>query len=320
MICFLPFSHIPENPFVSLVRELGPLTIYLPAKALIPDRLKRWHEKGEVELHTPPDLDEPQLLGRLDAIKAWAQLHDGHISEMVHFFNTGQGRPPMIDETAPSQIVTQLRHLGEDTADTEVGELVQAALFLSLAQIYDQYQDKLGTELAAVAGMEQEMYTTIGGGADQFEGMGAGASGSGGFSHAEDLGGHMTAKRIQAWARIAFLHDHGLKAYVTSSAAVFEYLADLTDERVDLATWHLNRHNHHSELRLQRRKALAAVENAANINEIQMDHALCGQAGEKGWVVEWVGCAGFIFEKLLPEPHAAGVSTHTVLGLVRAAE
>lgn len=319
MICYLPFSHIPENPFVHLARALGPLTVYLPAKALMPKDLHAWLEKEWVELKTPSDLDENQLLGQLEAFKSWAQLHDGHIADMVSFFNAGQGRPPMMDETAPSQIMTQLRHWGEDTADKNDDEVIQAALFLLLAQMYDQYQDNLGADLAAVAGMEQEMYATIGGGAGQLEGMGSEAPGSGTYPNEEDVGGHMTAKRLQAWARIAFLEDHGLKVYVTTSTAVFEYLAGLTDEMVRLATWRLNRQNDLSELKAQRREALASIGSAANIHEIQLDQALCGQVGDEDWVVEWVGCSGFIFEKLLPAHQDHESSPITVLGLVKAA-
>ena len=317
MISYLPFTYIPADPFEPLAHALGPLAVHFPCPSLAPASIHAWQERGMLTLHAPVGLDEVRLLNRLQEFKNWAQLHDGHIGDMVDFFNTSQGRPPMVDELAPSQIRTQVRHFGEDVADTGEGELVQAALFLALAHEYDQHQERLGSDLAAVAGMEKAMFTTIGGGSDDSGALKSSAPGADGLLSAEDPGVHMTHQRLQAWSRVAILNGRPSTAYVTPSEAVFEYLKEAMGETVELPVWHLGRLSGASDLKQQRRMALEILSHTADIQVFRLDPALCGQPSDDDLLLEWVGCSGLIFDKFLPAADRSGIDINTVVGLAR---
>lgn len=321
MICYLPFTHILATPFEPLARSLGPLTVYTPSKSLVSERMHQWQQQGLIELRISAQVREAELVNLLQEYKNWAALHDGHIGDMVHFFNTSQGRPPMVDEMAPSQIRTQVRHFGEDAAkDTASGEtdtLLQAALYIALAQEYDQDQERLSSDLKTVKDMEQAMFATIGGRPDGAGTVEENDSSIGNAPHAEDTGAFMTEKRLQAWARMALSDARPSWAYVTSSHAVFEHLKGLVAETVDLPSWHVSPQANDPDLKQQRLGALKTLKDAPSLKAVELDPKLCGRPEDGTLVMEWIGCSGFLFDSLWPGQSAPEVCNNTLLGLIR---
>lgn len=327
MICYMPFTEIAKNPFDIVAQSMGPITAYGPSNTLLSEQMRVWQRQGLLDLRTPTGLDDGQFLETLKAFKDWAQLHDGHISDMIQFFNANQGRPPLMDETAPSQISTQIRHHGQDDTDRGADPTLQAALFLALAQEYDQHQDRLCRDMDRVADMENVMYATMGAdgnGSDRLEGLEAGIDKG---PRGQDSGAHMTGRRLQAWAQIAFQDAQPSWAYVTSSAAVFKHLKGLWSEVVELAVWHLSAQADDEDLKQQRHTAIQNISSTKDVDTLSLAPDLCGLCTDDTVPLTLVGIRGSLFEAILPKRINERLQRHgqapasqdwpnTVIGLV----
>lgn len=320
MICYLPFAHIAQNPFQRVAQALGPLTVYSPGPSWVTESMRSMQQRGLLELHTPAGVDDAQILITLAEFKDWAQLHDGHIGDMVQYFSTHQGRPPLVDDTAPSQIRTQIRHFGEDAANSDAGMLMQSALFLALAQEYDQHQERLHNDLAEVTGMEQAMFATLGGDRDGDLPVKNQLTGAGDTPLTEDPGSYMTRQRLQAWARMVRPIDPPPRVYLTPSVAVYDHLKGLMPKPVEQSTWYLNGQEDPPDLKQNRRTVLEALDRMDNIQAVQLDPELCGQPSADAVTLELVGLRGCLLEALLSTQCAPEGCNHALLGLVKPAQ
>jgi hypothetical protein len=316
MICYLPFTHFAPTPFQLVAQALGPVSVFGPSLSLVPEPMRGWQEQGLLDLRIPAELDPVRFLDTLEAYKDWARLHDGHIGDMIQFYTANQGRPPLLDEAVPSQISTRIRHFGEAAADKGPDPMLQAALFLALAQEYDQHQERLHRDLGAVMDMERAMYTRMGSDADGVDPQQGHANGTGNTLWQEDPGAYMTHGRLQAWARMALSDARPSWIYVTPSAAVFDYLKGLWSEFVELATWHLNPQAKSLDLQQQRRAALQEMGRATDLGALSFDPDLCGRRTDDAATLEIVGLPGSLLDTLLPGRLVPEGWRHTLIGWV----
>ncbi len=327
MICYLPFTQVKSDFCELIAQNLEPLIVYTPLTALISESMGAMQQQGLLEVRTPSGVDEPRIMDALQGLKSWAQLHDGHIGDMIHYLNTNPEHSPFVDETAPTQIQTQIRHFNEGVRNDEPDAVGQAALFLALAQEYDQHQHRLSLEFRAVMDMERDMYADMGGDTGPLAGAKTLDAGVGPMLPAQDPGRFLTARRLQAWARIVLQDARPTWLYLTPSAAVFDYLKALWPEVIVFPVWHLSPQAYDLGLNERRRAALQAWVHAQNLKEQPRVSKLCGHPVPEGRTLSIVGLPGALMDRLLPKPSdtdglsatQAGVSGpwhHTLIGLV----
>jgi len=228
MICYMPFTYVDDRYIRKLTNALGSVSIYGPTPEIIPGHMLAWAQKEMLDLRCPQGIHAGHLTRALREFRAWADLHQGDIADMAGFFKSRNGQPPLIDETNPTSIGDQIRNFGQQVPREQDDSIFRAALFLAMAQEYDQQHDAVAQDLGAVMAMEQDMLDRLAGDAqDRQEGFGA-TPPAGNAAGAFDTGAFMTARRVRAWAELACRDSHPqpFTLFVTASPAVLEYLVD----------------------------------------------------------------------------------------------
>jgi hypothetical protein len=256
MICCFPFTYITDSRVKLLADSLGPVIVNLPAGSMINRQVKSWAVKGRFEFRIPSGLDESSLLGAVQEFEAWADMHGRKLSDISDFYRLSQGRPPLVDEDAPSQIRTQIKHLKAAEASDAPNQLYQSALFMALAHEYDLHQEAAAEQLSSVVAMEADLYATISGDAEVSD------SNSSVRPFKTDApahyapGTHMGVQRLQAWACLASQDAAPACAYITTSTDVFDHLLELLPENRQILCWQLGDSDQYVSIKQQRRSAL----------------------------------------------------------------
>jgi hypothetical protein len=228
MICYMPFTDIEDRLLDKLTAALGTVTIYCPNPGVVSDYMLAAAREERLDLRSGHGVPAEHLDRAVREFRAWADLHGGDIADLAGLAKSMQGRPPLVDETNPTSIGDQIRHFGEQNPGGGADPVFQAALFLAMAQQFDQQQVAASRDLGAVLAMERAMLARLAGDAqDLKEGIGA-APVAGAAAGRLDTGVFMTAKRVRSWAELA-CRDTGPRSfvlYVTSSPAVMELLLD----------------------------------------------------------------------------------------------
>lgn len=315
MICYFPFTYMDPKPLHWIAQSLGPITLYYPMAVLVPEPLYPMQQQGLLDVRAPVGVDESRLMAALQDFKHWAELHDGQLDDMIQYHFAHQGRPPMMDESAPSQISTQIRHFHDDPEEG-AGPLLQAALYLNLAHEYDQYQDGLHQDLGAVKIRERAMYAALG---PDAEDVGTGEtkwSRTGESPHAADPGAYMTHQRLEAWARLVASVPQPPRVYVTPSKTVFEHVKGLGIDIVELPRWHLSMTRDHLALKEQRRQSLTEASHTTDLQNLMGDPDLCGDARGDTVDLQWICFPEDMIDTLLARPLKRPLPSHTLIGLV----
>jgi hypothetical protein len=237
MITYMPFTYISRDHLELIAKALGPLAVYSPAPALVPDHMRRFSDRQLIELRTPEAIETGQLVLALEQFKQWADIHNGGIADMAGFFKSTAGRPPLVDESSPTQITNQIRHFGETQSEDGMAPLFRAALFLAMAQEYDRHQDDMARGLVAVNSLNKKMLAQLSGsGSGRTESLAAGDNRlpAGG---ADEQGLFMTASRIHAWAELAVADNCTTHLFLTTSRAVMDHLTDLFPDTLPMGSW-----------------------------------------------------------------------------------
>lgn len=229
MICYLPFTYISERHLAALCRQLGPITMYIPDETLVPDHMRAAAQAGDIDLRPLQALPPGRLISAIQAFKQWADLHQGNLADVAGFFKAADGRFPMMDETNPSQISTRIRRFEDSPAGEDVAPLFQAALFLAMAQEYDQQQESMRRGLGSVQTLEREMLARLAGDSGADSGTDLDTTPSRPPADLE-TGGYMTEARVEAWAQLALQDADPPLVYLTGSPAVIDHLLNLFPE------------------------------------------------------------------------------------------
>ena len=216
MICYFPFTYISDELIGTLTRALGPLAVYQGLERRVPEHMRQWAAQAQLEVRLPSGVDPERLQHVFKEYENWAELHRGSLHDLSAFMQNASKGAPLVDETDPTQISSQIRSQGQ--APAAVDQLFQASLFLVISQEFDIHQEALAKELGAVERMEQQMFSHLDGKAPE--------PGPAPSSPGEDLGLYMTDARIQAWAQLAGCDNQPCWAFLTSSRAVLEVLVD----------------------------------------------------------------------------------------------
>jgi hypothetical protein len=228
MICCMPFTYVDDRYMRKLTDALGPVSVYGPTPELMPGHMLAWAQKEMLDLRYPEGVQAGHLSRALQEFKVWADLHQGDIADMAGFFKSRKGQPPLVDETNPTSIGDQIRNFSRQASQEPTDPIFRAALFLAMAQEYDQQHDAVAQDMGAVMAMEQVMLARLAGDAqDREEGFyasPAAENSAGSF----DTGAFMTARRVQAWAELVCRDGcpQPFTLFVTASPAVFEHLLD----------------------------------------------------------------------------------------------
>lgn len=228
MICYMPFTDMEDRFLNKLTAALGTVTVYCPSSGMVSDHMLAAAREKRLDLRSGHGIRADHLARAVQEFKTWADEYGGDISDLAGLTKSMQGRPPLFDDSSPTSIGDQIRHFGEKKPQEAADPVFQAALFLSMAQEFDQQQVAASRDLGDVLGMERAMLARLAGDDQDLE-EGFGPEPDAGLAAGiGDAGAFMTDKRVRSWAELA-CRDTGPRSfilYITSSPAVLEYLLD----------------------------------------------------------------------------------------------
>ena len=235
MICYMPFTHIEEPLFRMLSGAFGAISIYSPAQVLVSEDMRKWAQRDLLKIRHPAGVEGDQLIALVREFKAWAEIHQGGISDMAGFFESRPERFAMMEETNPSQIRHQVRHYGEPPDRETADPIIDAALFLSLAQELDNQQYAMDREMDAVKVLERQMMQQLSGdGVEEARDAEAVAQKTPLSSLDQALSPQLIPQRVRAWSLLALESGHTPWLYITPSRSVIDHILDLFPDGVEI--------------------------------------------------------------------------------------
>ncbi len=158
-VLYFPYSYLPEWVRGALAACFDQVTVLGPSGHDVPEPMRRWAAGGRISLRLPEARADDPLPKQLKAYEAWASLHEG---ERPDFEALRPTEIPLYDQTAVTRLLSDIRFAGETTPNchgiVEEQALLQARLFLALAQRHDQYQEELTRDLAQVSLMHATLF------------------------------------------------------------------------------------------------------------------------------------------------------------------
>ena len=229
MICYMPFSYVEDNVMKKVTTTLGTVSVYGPSPGAMPMHMQKWTENGLLDWRFPQQIKHSDLAASMQDFKSWATLHQGKLSDMAAYFKMHGDVPPLVDETNPTRIGDQIRQYGKSKKSEENDPVFQAALFMAMAQEYDEQHVAIDQQIGDVKAMEKAMLSKLIGiseKSDESARLLALNHESNHLVQPIDRRVHMTEKRVQSWAMLVQKEQPSFLLYVTTSSAVFEYLTE----------------------------------------------------------------------------------------------
>lgn len=235
-IIYFPHTYITDNAFETLSRCFEKIHIYQPTLKHVPERIRQWQKAGCLEIRCPiPEL-EKDIEASYKAYHHLGSLHRGKKGEMKHFQPAGT---PFFEEDSSVRIHAELRRqingkaMPDETFPDLKTRLVQAGLFLLIAQEFDASQDEIHRGIEICAEIEKSLFKNLKEDDDSlFEELTATR-----LPPDNSAGDHMLMERVSAWTRL-FFHDLttcGVEVnsgtipplFVTSSRSLYEEIISL---------------------------------------------------------------------------------------------
>lgn len=213
---YFPFTHVSPAAAILLGACFDRTVVYQPLSETVSPDLKDGAASERFDIRIPAETDSGRLLALLNEYQAWAGLHEG---KDLKLFKTRTGQVPFFDDAATHRLSTDIRQRAAGRVETAAPDpLFDARVFLALAQEFDRRQGEFQSGLAACREMEQKLIQDLIGDPEAPElGLGGGPA-----LWTEEPGGHMTERRLDAFARLAREDAADDRIFVTTSRAVFE--------------------------------------------------------------------------------------------------
>ena len=222
---YFPFTFITKPVCQTLAACFRQTAVYQISSIKIPDEMQQLEKSGILDIRIPVKYDGDKLDAIVKQYRSWANLHQG--SEIA-FLKSRTDKIPFFDENSTTQITAEIKSKEgrQNRSQEKPDPLLNAGLFLHLAQEYDMQDLTLTEDLQAVEAMEQDFMTDLKGENQDFDEEAAPEK----RLEAHDPGYYMTKERIHAWTRIMQRDQEGSGIFVTTSKSVFETLIDSAPE------------------------------------------------------------------------------------------
>ncbi len=218
---YFPFTYINNSKAADLCACFKQITVYQTGILDFPDPMQKLYEKGLIDIRTPVTGDESKLKAILREYKAWAELHQ---KSLLAFLRATEGEKAFTDETFSSQIASQIKkNMVGDQPKAANDFLFNSRLFLSLAQEFDEQQDRIERELLSIDEMEKKLLSDL---TDEDE-MYFNIKGKDSIEKVYDSGKDKIKERLKAWAYLVLNDKQRPGIFITDSKDAFEYITEL---------------------------------------------------------------------------------------------
>jgi len=222
---YFPFTFITKPVCQTLAACFSQTAVYQISSIKMPDEMQQWEKSGILDIRIPVKYDGDKLDAIVKQYRSWANLHQG--SEIA-FLKSRTDKIPFFDENSTRQITADIKNKGgrQNRSQEKPDPLLNAGLFLHLAQEYDMQNLTLTEDLQSIEAMEQDFMKDLKGDNHALDEEIALEK----TLEVHDPGHYMTKERVHAWTRIMQRDQEGSGFFVTTSRSVFETLIDSAPE------------------------------------------------------------------------------------------
>lgn len=217
---YFPFTYLSQPQLSALGACFDKIVVYQPTHHPLAPEMSRRADEGFLHIRVPGPADSDRIEKAIEDYRKWAQDHQG---TPLSFFSTRDGTIPFFDSNSVSRIRSGIRGYKRETpSDQDAQDLIEARLFLSMAQQFDRHRAEVTHDLQSVLEAEKSLIGDLK--PDAAENTGVPPSPMGAPAPADDT--YMVGQRLKAWALLA-LQDPALPGLLVScSPAVVEELAE----------------------------------------------------------------------------------------------
>lgn len=229
---YFPFTYISKPVVKAFEACFEQIVVYQPSKQKIPKKLQKCAEGGMLDIRIPAKGDEEKLNAIVKDYNNWASQNEERKGKYKVFLKTRSDTLSFYDEASAFHIKDDVKkNMNANQSQNKFDPLLNARIFLSIAQEFDMKNMELFQRLQSVEKIEQDFITNLTGDKKDFNQKAVERNGL----FMDDPGNTMISERFQAWAHL-FLHDQmqnegeTSSLFITSSPTSFEYLIDNVSE------------------------------------------------------------------------------------------
>ncbi|MEJ2099897.1 MAG: hypothetical protein P8X68_07960 [Desulfobacterales bacterium] len=220
---YFPYTYVPQWVAQALAACFQHFIVYCPSGTKVPHEMLPWVEANIMEIRMPVKIDDDAIKRVVEDYRSFASLHANSYEMKTSAFSRRQGSVPFFDETAVSQIVSEVKkNFKSQTNNTNLDPLFVEQVFLHFAQEFDRQQDELSQELNFYDQRSQKLIKNLRG-SDEIDSLAIGPAVE---NKVDDPAEYMTLDRLQAWVRLFMEDAVDSELFVTSSQSVFNHLIE----------------------------------------------------------------------------------------------
>jgi len=192
-----PNTYISETVCEAVRTCFQRVQVYQPTRRQVPLQLQTLSQKGLVDISIPAEEDDDKIDRLVKDYRNWAGLHQGG---GLDYLKRQSGSIPFFDDTAIAQIKADIKQPVKAPAADD--PLLNARVFLQIAQAYDLESEEITRKLVSMNQAEQNLFKNIIGESEASTPNALRPQPKDGI----DSTGYMILPRILAWAQL-FLSD-----------------------------------------------------------------------------------------------------------------
>lgn len=291
---FFPFTHrsaVQKQTLCSFFRQLHYLQIG-PLKDPVPDDGKL-NDQKMVHLFVP-GLDLEKLDNKFKAYLEWVRIHRGNEHNLKALIKDS---PYFKDDSHVSAIKAHLKpgKIDETVHPDAQKKPEKSALFLRMAQLNDEQNEKIDCELELIDQTKQQLISAL-------RGLNSGDRHEDPVSTRYDPGSIMTKERIESWyscmGKIPLFKQDESPILVTTSRAVMDYLSSICQTAINALDMNeIKVHENDCAQKEIWQDQLAAMLNLAVRNE-KVEHGLLPAADDDCSLWGKIEVRLFIFDEI----------------------
>jgi len=234
---YFPFTHMLEKVLNALETCFRPVVLLPSCEPVTDDALLKRAAEGRLELRSAGLQYAESVKAILKNYQNWAALHRDEQGLRAAYFQSLRGQPPLYDENATSRIRESIQSRIRAKPKTDDGsarqndKLLQASVFLSMAQQFDSQNTEMNAELKVLDAMEHKLFAQLHGETPSADAEHHRSS----LAHGDPRLDHMIPERLASWSLLfaETLHRSGsdhIPIMITDSGAAVEHLIGLAPE------------------------------------------------------------------------------------------
>jgi hypothetical protein len=217
---YFPFTYLCAPGEAALRCCFPAVVVYQPMAGSLPPEMQDAAGTGFLDIRTPFGGDDSKIKDLIAQYQHWVALHG---KSRVPFFKARGDAIPFFDESHTTQIRSHIKNYNSDESPTPaIDRVLEARVFLQMAQEYDRQEAMLRREINAYRDLEAALLDTLHGATGRREQRLSLPGALPGDSRMP----YMLAERLGAWTHLLAREGGGSGLFVTTSAELGKILRE----------------------------------------------------------------------------------------------